>query len=120
MNYTIGEAAKLNGLTISQLRYYDNQGLLPFLKRTPKGDRVFDHDALKFLNLILCLKDTGMPIKEIKQFVDWSMVGTQHTPKRLVMIKQHVQNVLEKVREMEENVKKIRQKIARLESEIQR
>lgn len=40
MNYTIGQVAKMNHLSISKLRYYDNQGLFPFLKRTEKGDRV--------------------------------------------------------------------------------
>ena len=37
MNYTIGQVAKINHLSISQLRYYDNQGLFPVLKRTEKG-----------------------------------------------------------------------------------
>lgn len=88
MNYTIGQVAKINHLSISQLRYYDNQGLFPFLKRTEKGDRVFNEDALKFLEIILCLKHTGMPIKDIKQFVDWSMDGDDTSPQRLEMMKQ--------------------------------
>jgi hypothetical protein len=32
MNYTIGQVAKINHLSISQLRYYDNQGLFPFIQ----------------------------------------------------------------------------------------
>lgn len=120
MNYTIGQVAKMNHLSISQLRYYDNQGLLPFLKRTDKGDRVFDEDALKFLEIILCLKNTGMPIKDIKQFVDWSMNGDDATPQRLEMMKQHEITVLQQIRESEENLKKIQKKIARLELEMKK
>jgi DNA-binding transcriptional MerR regulator len=120
MNYTIGEVAKMNHLSISQLRYYDNQGLFPFLKRTEKGDRVFDEDALKFLEIILCLKNTGMPIKDIKQFVDWSMNGIDTTPQRLEMMRQQEMNVIQQIRETEENLRKIQQKIARLESELQK
>lgn len=118
MNYTIGQVAKMNNLSISQLRYYDNQGMLPFLKRTEKGDRVFDEGALKFLEIILCLKNTGMPIKEIKQFIGWSMEGTDYTPQRLEMIRQHETNVLQQIRDTEENLRKIQQKIARLELEM--
>lgn len=118
MNYTIGQVAKMNHLSISQLRYYDNQGLLPFLKRTEKGDRVFNEGALKFLEIILCLKDTGMPIKDIKQFVDWSMNGEDATPQRLEMLKQHEMTVLQQIRDTEENLKKIQQKIVRLEHEM--
>jgi DNA-binding transcriptional MerR regulator len=120
LDYSIGQAAKKNNLSISQLRYYDNQGLLPFLKRTPKGDRIFDEDALKFLEIILCLKETGMPIKEIKQFVDWSMDGPTNTPQRLSMIKQHETNVIRKMRETEEHLKKIQVKITRLEKELKK
>ncbi|MFC3882410.1 MerR family transcriptional regulator [Bacillus songklensis] len=119
MNYTIGQIAKMNHLSISQLRYYDNQGLFPFLKRTEKGDRVFDEDALKFLDIILCLKNTGMPIKDIKQFVDWSMNGNDTIPQRLEMMKQQEINVIQQIRDTEENFKKIQQKISRLEGEIQ-
>lgn len=120
MNYTIGQVAKINHLSISQLRYYDNQGLFPFLKRTEKGDRVFDEDALKFLEIILCLKNTGMPIKDIKGFVNWSMDGTDTLPQRLEMMKQQEINVLQQIRDTEKNLIKIQQKIARLERELKK
>ncbi|MES9684238.1 MerR family transcriptional regulator [Bacillus sp. AFS001701] len=118
MNYTIGQVAKLNSLTISQLRYYDKQGLLPFLKRTESGDRIFDEDALKFIEMILCLKNTGMPIKKIKQFVDWSMDGEETLKQRLDLMKQQEKNVLDQIKETEENLKKIQRKIAKYELEI--
>ncbi|PEJ49324.1 MerR family transcriptional regulator [Bacillus sp. AFS002410] len=118
MNYTIGQVAKLNNLTISQLRYYDNQGLLPFLKRTESGDRIFDEDALKFIEMILCLKNTGMPIKRIKEFVDWSMIGEETLQKRLELMKQQESNVLDQLKETEENLKKIQLKIAKYEFEL--
>ncbi|MEH7347770.1 MerR family transcriptional regulator [Gottfriedia acidiceleris] len=118
MNYTIGQVAKLNSLTISQLRYYDKQGLLPFLKRTESGDRIFDEDALKFIDMILCLKNTGMPIKKIKQFVDWSMNGEETLQQRLGLMIQQEKNVLDQIKEMEENLKKIQQKISKYEDEM--
>jgi DNA-binding transcriptional MerR regulator len=119
MNYTIGQVAKMNDLSISQLRYYDNQGLFPFLKRTEKGDRVFDDNALKFLEFILCLKDTGMPIKEIKQFVELSMIGKDTNPQRIEMMKQQEMNIQQQICESKENLIKIQQKISRLEREMQ-
>lgn len=60
-----------------------------------------------------------MPIKEIKQFVDWSMKGKNTIPQRLEMMKQQEMNVIQQIRETEENLRKIQQKIIRLESEIQ-
>ncbi|MFC3749189.1 MerR family transcriptional regulator [Paenibacillus sp. GCM10012306] len=118
MNYTIGQVAQMNHLSISQLRFYENKGLFPFLKRTEKGDRVFDEGALKFLEIILCLKNTGMPIKDIKQFVDWSMSGNDNSPQRLEMMRQHEITVLQQIRDTEENLKKIQEKILKIESEM--
>lgn len=60
-----------------------------------------------------------MPIKDIKQFVDWSMNGNDTIPQRLEMIKQHEINVIQQIRDTEENLRKNQQKISRLEREIQ-
>ena len=37
MGYSIGQAAKMTGLTAHTLRYYEKEGLLPFLKKTAPG-----------------------------------------------------------------------------------
>lgn len=108
----------MNDLTISQLHYYDKQGLLPFIKRTEKGDRLFDHDSLLFLEMILCLKNTGMPIKKIKEFVEWSMEGVHTIPQRMDMMKEQEKNVQQQIRDMEKNLFKIQQKIKKYENEI--
>ena len=45
MQYSIGEAAKKMNISTATLRYYDKEGLLPFVSRTPGGARPFsDHD----------------------------------------------------------------------------
>lgn len=118
MYYTIGQVAKMQHLTISQIRYYDKQGLFPFLQRNEKGDRVFDEEALKYLEMILCLKNTSMPIQKIKQFIDWSMEGESTILQRLALMKQQETNVLQLMHDTEKNLKKIQQKIAKYENEI--
>ncbi|CKI28130.1 MerR family transcriptional regulator [Streptococcus pneumoniae] len=118
MYYTIGQVAKMQHLTISQIRYYDKQGLFPFLQRNEKGDRVFDEEALKYLEMILCLKNTSMPIQKIKQFIDWSMEGESTILQRLALMKQQETNVLQLMQDTEKNLKKIQQKIAKYENEI--
>lgn len=118
MYYTIGQVAKMQHLTISQIRYYDKQGLFPFLQRNEKGDRVFDEEALKYLEMILYLKNTSMPIQKIKQFIDWSMEGESTILQRLELMKQQETNVLQLMQDTEKNLKKIQQKIAKYENEI--
>lgn len=57
------------------LRYYDMEGLMPFVERPPSGNRLFKESDLSDLKVIECLKATGMPIKEIKNFIDWCSEG---------------------------------------------
>ena len=46
MSYTVGEIAKLIGITPSTLRYYDKEGLLPFVKRSSGGIRIFEQKIM--------------------------------------------------------------------------
>ena len=71
MLYTVSEMAKRLGVAPSTLRYYDKEGLLPFIERSDGGIRMFKDTDFEWLSIIECLKKTGMPIKEMKVFIDW-------------------------------------------------
>ena len=65
--YTVGEMAQMLHVPASTLRYYDKQGLLPFVERSPGGIRVFKESDLEWLRIIECMKKAGMSIKDIRQ-----------------------------------------------------
>lgn len=73
--YSISEVAKKLNLTVYTLRYYDKEGLIPFVERATSGTRLFKESDIDALYIIECLKATGMPIKEIKSFIDWCLEG---------------------------------------------
>lgn len=75
MTYTVGEIAKRLNIAPSALRYYDKEGLLPFVERSSGGIRIFREEDMDWLELIECMKCTGMPIKEIKHFIDCCVEG---------------------------------------------
>ncbi len=93
MPYTIGEMAKQLDLASSTLRYYDKEGLLPFVERTDGGIRSFKEDDVAWLKTIECLKKTGISIKDIKQFIDWCIEGDSTIDKRLELIKKQKDEV---------------------------
>ncbi len=84
--YSIGQVAQMYGLAPSALRYYDKEGLLPFVERTEGGARLFKEEDLEWLTIIECLKNTGMPIKMIKQFIDWCLEGDPTIERRLAWL----------------------------------
>lgn len=102
MIYTVGEAAKQINVAASTLRYYDKEGLLPFLERSGSGMRMFKDEDLSWLRTIDCLKKTGMPIKDIKHFIDYCVEGDSRIDERLSIIKAQRDSVIAQMKEMQE------------------
>ncbi len=89
MTYTIGEMARLLNIAPSALRYYDKEGLLPFVKRSSGGIRIFDQQDYEWLQIIECLKKTGMQLKDIRRYIQLAMQGDETIEARLdLFIKQ--------------------------------
>lgn len=86
--YTIKDAAKIMNVHPSAIRYYDKEGLLPFIGRSQSGYRIFIEKDMATLRIIDCLKKTGMPIKDIKQFGKWIQEGDDTLEQRYEMFLQ--------------------------------
>lgn len=99
MEYSIGQISKKFNLTISQIRYYDKEGLLPNLQRV-NGVRKFDDNDVETIFLIECLKKCGLQIKEIKQFVEWTKMGDETIDLRLDFFKKQEQKVEKELSEL--------------------
>jgi DNA-binding transcriptional MerR regulator len=82
MAYSIGEVSNMLNISVSTLRYYDKEGLLPLINRTSGNIRVFDETDIECLKMIECLKTTGMQLKDIKLFFGWCEEGDSTINKR--------------------------------------
>ena len=104
MVYTVGEMAKLLGVPASTLRYYDKEGLLPFVERSPGGIRMFQEKDYEWLQIIECLKKTGMPLKDIRTYIDMAMRGDETIEQRLKMIEKQRQAVRAQMAELQKTL----------------
>lgn len=104
MLYTIGEMAKRLGVAPSTLRYYDKEGLLPFVERSENGMRVFREEDHEWLAVISCLKMTGMRLCDIRSFVELAMRGDETIEPRLSMIKKQKEEVRARIGELEQTL----------------
>lgn len=102
MLYTVGEMAKLLGVAPSTLRYYDKEGLLPFVERSGGGMRMFKDSDYEWLKIIECLKKTGMSIKNIREYILMAMLGDETLEQRLEMIKKQKENITRQINELQE------------------
>ena len=67
--YTTGEIAKLCGVTVRTVQYYDTRGILSPTELTEGGRRLYSEDDLKRLKVICFLRELGLPIDSISQLL---------------------------------------------------
>ena len=104
MFYTIGEMAQKLNVAPSTLRYYDKEGLLPFVERSSGGIRMFKDEDMEWLRLLGCLKKAGMPLKEIRDFMACSRQGDATIGRRLELIEKQRRSVLDQQKQLEETL----------------
>lgn len=104
MLYTIGEMAKALGINTSALRYYDKEGLLPFVERSRSGIRMFTDKDYAMLKLINCLKRSGLSIKEIKSYIKMAQEGDTSLKERQKIFESRRSAVKKEIEELNETL----------------
>lgn len=63
--YTTGEIAKLTGVSVRTVQYYDDRGILIPSELSEGGRRLYSEDDLKRMHVICFLREIGLPISSI-------------------------------------------------------
>ncbi|EHF3618528.1 MerR family transcriptional regulator [Listeria innocua] len=100
MNYTIGAFSKEVGLSIDTLRYYEKEKLI-LPKRNEINRRIYDSSDITWINFIKKLKQTGMPIKDIKEYAKLRYLGDQTIEQRMTLLYKQYDVLVEKRKEIE-------------------
>ncbi|MFV0341965.1 MAG: MerR family transcriptional regulator [Anaerocolumna sp.] len=98
MEYTIKQVAERTNLTPSALRYYDKEGLIPQLKRSTSGIRKYTDTDICWIELICCLKTSGMSIERIKEFMNLCLFGPSACEERKELLEQHRDHIIEHIK----------------------
>ncbi len=107
MEYTIGQVAKLTGLSISTIRYYDKEGLLNVINRK-SGIRSFNDKDLNTIRVIECLKNSGMLIKEIRDFMKLCEEGDSSLNERYNFFLDQEKKVQDQIKSLNQTLKLIK------------
>lgn len=78
----INEVAKLTGVTVRTLQYYDKIGLLVPSDMTPSGYRIYNEDSLSDLQQILFFRELGFSLRDIKEIMTNSHYDKQEALKK--------------------------------------
>lgn len=107
--YTISEIAEKMGVAPSAIRYYDKEGLLPFVERV-NGIRVFKDKDFATLRILECLKTTGMPISEIRRYFNLAKKGDETLVERREIILKQKESIKSQMKKLRESMKELEYK----------
>lgn len=108
--YTISQVAERFSLKPHTLRFYESQGILK-AERTESGVRCYTEENLRQLETALCLKDTGMPLKEIRRYFTLVEAGDSTLNERFEIILAQRERVLSEIDALKKNLKTIEHKV---------
>jgi len=111
LSYTINQVATMFDISAYTIRFYDKEGLLPFVSRNKSGNREFTESDLNLFKIIYCLKSTGMQIKDIKKYIDLCMEGTDTIDIREKLLIEHRKGIIQQMDALKENLSLIDAKI---------
>ena len=104
MVYTIGEMAKMLGVPASTLRYYDKEGLLPFVARSSGGIRQFRESDIEWLRVIGCMKKAGMSLKDIRIYIELAVQGDSTIDARLAMFRRQQDTLRAQMQQLQDTM----------------
>ncbi|PWG00550.1 MerR family transcriptional regulator [Levilactobacillus bambusae] len=111
MTYSVQEVANQLGLTSYTIRYYDDHGLIPGISRDANNNRVFGDEALQWTQLVSCLRKTGMPLSDIKHYVDLALDGDDTIPERYKIMVTQQQRTMDQLNDLQDQLTIVNQKV---------
>ena len=116
--YTIGQVSEMFNIPVSTLRYYDREGLFPGMERK-SGIRKFSDNEIEALRVIECLKASGLEIREIKQFMEWTTKGSATYQQRKQLFETRLKKVEEEMANLQKTMDMLKYKCWYYETAIQ-
>lgn len=109
---TIHEVAGRTGLTPHTLRYYERIGLISPVGRAAGGQRRYAEADIAWVEFLVRLRATRMPIARMKEFAKLRSAGDATYPKRRQMLEVHLAELQQTMGDMQRAANAISEKIA--------
>ncbi len=112
---TIQEVAKRTGLSIDTLRYYERIGLIEPVGRAQSGHRRYTQHDLDWIDLLIGLRNTGMPRAQMVRIAQLRRQGFAATlTQRRLLYEQYQHTLQQHMQQLEQHMTTVQHKIAHL------
>ncbi len=108
---TIKEVSRKYGMSQDTLRYYERVGMIPKVTRSASGHRDYQEEDLMWVELAKCLRNAGLTVEAIVEYVRLSLEGEGTIRQRYELLKQQHEDLTAQRRQMDEALKRLEHKI---------
>lgn len=112
MSSSIGQVAEVLGVSVDTLRYYERIGLADPPRRDAAGRRRYDEADLTWLQFLLRMRTTGMPIQLMQRYADLRRQGPGTSAERRQILQQHRADVVARIAALTDCLTVVDHKIA--------
>lgn len=116
--FSPSQAAEQSGFSLDTLRYYERIGLLDGIDRAPSGHRRFRDQDLEWLGVLRCLRDTGMPIAQMRRYAELARAGQATLTERMNLLIAHDTRVQERIALLQAQRQHLQEKIGWYRSQL--
>ena len=99
---TIKEVSEITGVSIDNLRYYERIGIIPEIPRNKSGIRNYNEESIKWIELILKFKKSGMSLEDIKRYIELASLGDSTKKERREILINLKESLEERIKELQE------------------
>lgn len=102
--YTMKDVCKQVNMPYETLKFYCNKGLVPNVKRDKNNYRIFDNNNVAWIKSLICLKNCGMSIQEMKEYLALCLEGPSTIKERKVILEKKRASLSEKIEELQKSI----------------
>lgn len=102
--YSMKETCQKVGMSYETLKFYCNEGLIPNVKRDKNNYRIFSDKNIAWINSISCLKNCGMSLVEIKEYLNLCLQGPSTIPQRQQILAIKKQDLIKKQQDLQKSI----------------
>lgn len=108
---TIAEVSKKYDLTADTIRYYERIGLIPTIPRTKNEIRDFDEESCSWIEFIKCMRNAGMEIEILLEYVNLFRQGKTTVKARKKLLEEQREKLKEKQESINATIERLDYKL---------
>ena len=109
---TIAEVSKKYQISADTLRYYEKEGLIPYVSRTEGGVRNYTEEDCKRIGFVKCMRSAGLSIEVLKQYFELFAKGKRTLKARRDLLAAERETLKARMTELQDTLKRLDYKIS--------